>query len=215
MDNYITAEEVIRITNPVDILDKKGFEKELQRLGSPKAKADAIRTRMTRSINLNWDENPLYYKRFSERIEETLQAYKDKRISEKEYFEKMNELKEEFQRGDSDIRYPDSIKNKADAQAFYGVTIDVIRETGVEYNAGNTRKSFSEEEFAELSVLIEEIVAKHTKVDWYDNIDVHNRIAQEIEDLLFDFAEDKNIKLGFEQIDKILNEIKTVALKRY
>jgi len=215
MDNYIAAEEVIRITNPVDILDKKGFEKELQRLGSPKAKADAIRTRMTRSINLNWDENPLYYKRFSERIEETLQAYKDKRISEKEYFEKMNELKEEFQRGDSDIRYPDSIKNKADAQAFYGVTIDVIRETGVEYNAGNTRKSFSEEEFAELSVLIEEIVAKHTKVDWYDNIDVHNRIAQEIEDLLFDFAEDKNIKLGFEQIDKILNEIKTVALKRY
>ncbi len=32
MDNYISAEDVIRITNPVDILDKKGFEKELERL---------------------------------------------------------------------------------------------------------------------------------------------------------------------------------------
>ncbi len=58
MDNYIAAEDVIRITNPVDILDKKGFEEELNRLGSPRAKADAIRTRMTKSISAKWDENP-------------------------------------------------------------------------------------------------------------------------------------------------------------
>ena len=120
MDNYIAAEDVIRITNPVDILDKKGFEDELGRLGSPRARADAIRTRMTRSINTRWDENPLYYKKFSERIEEALQAYKDKRISEKEYFDRMNEIKEDYQKGDSGIEYPDSIKNQPDAQAFMG-----------------------------------------------------------------------------------------------
>jgi len=33
MDNYIAAEGVIRITNPVDILDEKGFAQELQRIG--------------------------------------------------------------------------------------------------------------------------------------------------------------------------------------
>jgi type I restriction enzyme R subunit len=126
MDNYIAAEEVIRITNPVDILDKKGFEDELNRLGSARAKADAIRTRMTRSINSRWDENPLYFKKFSERIEETLQAYRDKRISEKEYFERMNDIKEDYQKGDSGIEYPDSIKNQPNAQAFYGVAVDVI-----------------------------------------------------------------------------------------
>ena len=31
MDNYIAAEEVIRITNPVDILNVKAFEEELER----------------------------------------------------------------------------------------------------------------------------------------------------------------------------------------
>ncbi len=96
MDNYIAAEEIIRITNPVDILDKKSFEAELNRLGSPRAKADAIRTRMTKSISTKWDENPLYYKKFSERIEEVLEAYKDKRISEKEYFERMNNIKKKI-----------------------------------------------------------------------------------------------------------------------
>src|SRR5699024_1917585 len=55
MDNYIASEDVIRITNPVDILDEKGFEKELERLGTPRAKADAIRTRMSKSISTKWD----------------------------------------------------------------------------------------------------------------------------------------------------------------
>ena len=84
MDNYISAEEVIRITKPVDILDKINFEKELERLGSKRAKADAIRTRMTKSISEKWDENPAFYKKFSERIKEVLQAYREARISEGE-----------------------------------------------------------------------------------------------------------------------------------
>jgi len=215
MDNYIAAEEIIRITNPVDILDKKGFEEELNRLGSPRAKADAIRTRMTRSINMKWDENPLYYKKFSERIEETLQAYKDKRISEREYFERMNDLKKDYQKGYSGIEYPDNIKNEPNAQAFYGVTVDVIRETNEVYDVGNTKGAISEEQIAEISMLIEGIVNENTKRDWHDNIDVHNKIEQEVEDLLFEFAKTNNIDLDFDQIDKILKEVRTVALKRY
>lgn len=89
MDSYISAEEVIRITNPVDILNAKAFEKEIERLGSKREKADAIRTRLTKSIHTKWDENPAYYKKFSERIEETFQMYKDKRISEAEYLRRM------------------------------------------------------------------------------------------------------------------------------
>ena len=214
MDNYIAAEDIIRITNPVDILDKKGFEEELQRLGSPKAKADAIRTRMTRSINMKWDENPLYYKKFSERIEETLQAYKDKRISEKEYFERMSDLKGNYQKGDSGISYPDVINNMPDAQAFYGVVVAAGELDGI-YNLKNGKSVLSEEQIAKLSLQITDIVAKHTKVDWHDNRDVHNRMEQELEDLLFEFAEANNINLDFNQIDKILNETRIVALKRY
>src|SRR5699024_4526024 len=72
MDNYISAEEVIRITNPVDILNEKAFEEELERLDTKRAKADAIRTRLTKSVHAKWDENPAYYKKFSERIKEAI-----------------------------------------------------------------------------------------------------------------------------------------------
>src|SRR5699024_5049143 len=72
MDNYISAEEIIRITNPVDILNEKAFEEEIDRLGSKRAKADAIRTRLSKSVSTKWDENPAFYKKFSERIQEAL-----------------------------------------------------------------------------------------------------------------------------------------------
>lgn len=137
---------------------------------------------------MKWDQNPLYYKKFSERIEETLQDYKDKRISEREYFEKMNDLRKNYQKGYSGIEYPDNIKNRPNAQVFYGVTADIIKETNEVYDAGNTKGDISEEQIAEISMHIENIVAKYTKVNWYDNIDVHNKIEQEVEDLLFEFA---------------------------
>ena len=48
------------------------------RLGSPRAKADAICTRMTKRISEKWDENPAYYKKFSERIEEIIDSIRRK-----------------------------------------------------------------------------------------------------------------------------------------
>ena len=79
MDTYIAAEQVIKITSPVDILDKTDFEKELNKLGSNRAKADAIRTRMTQRIHFKYNENPAYYKKFSERIQEIIDEYKRNR----------------------------------------------------------------------------------------------------------------------------------------
>ncbi len=71
------------------------------------------------------------------------------------------------------------------------------------------------EQLAELALQIEEIVGEHTKVDWHQNRDVHNRIEQELEDLLFDFAEKRGLKLSLQQVDQILNDATKVALRRY
>jgi type I restriction enzyme R subunit len=207
MDNYISAEEVIRITNPVDILDKSKFEQELDRLGSKRAKADAIRTRMSKSISQKWDENPAHYKKFSQRIEEVLTAYREARISEGDYLNKMKEIVKDYRKGDSGIEYPESIRNDSHAQAFYGV----IRESVAEYNA----KPDLNELIAQLSLKVEKIINKHVKVDFHENTDIHNRIAQEIDDLLFDFKKKEGLNLSLDQIDKIIETIKSISIKRY
>jgi type I restriction enzyme, R subunit len=207
MDNYISAEEVIRITNPVDILNEKAFEEELERLNSKRAKADAIRTRLTKSIHAKWDENPAYYKKFSERIEETLKLYKEKRISEAEYLQKMKEIMKDYREGASVEDYPEVIRKNPNAQAFYGVTKDILSETqGV---------SVSLDALGKLALDMDQIIKEHSKVDWHDNIEVHNRIAQELDDLLYDFSKEHQIQMDFDTIDKIIEQVKTVALRRY
>lgn len=209
MDNYIAAEEVIRVTNPVDILNTKAFEEEIERLGSKRAKADAIRTRLTKSIHTKWDENPSFYKKFSERIEEAIKEYRDKRISEAEYLNRMKDIMKDYQSGESTEQYPTVIKENQNAQAFYGVTKDILSE------AKETFASYDTDILGDLALNMDEIIKEHQKVDWHDNLEIHNRIAQELDDLLFDFKDKHDLDLDFDTIDKIIEQIKTVALRRY
>ncbi|WP_279222067.1 type I restriction enzyme endonuclease domain-containing protein [Heliophilum fasciatum] len=207
MDQYIAAEEVIRITHPVDILDEQHFEEELKRLGSDRAKADAIMTRISKRINAKWDENPSYYKKFSERIEATIQEYKDKRISEAEYLKRMMEIKQDFRRGYTGVEYPECIRQNSHAQAFYGV----ICEEADEYSVDDGRTEI----LALLAMDITSIIEKHSKVDWHNNPEVHNKIAQEIDDLMYRYEKQHGLHLSYDQIDKIIENVKMVARTRY
>ena len=51
LDTHLSVAGLKKITSPIDILNKDDFEKELEELGSLRSKADAIASRMTRSIS--------------------------------------------------------------------------------------------------------------------------------------------------------------------
>ena len=58
LDTHLSVAGLKQITSPIDILNKDDFERELEQLGSSKAKADAISSRLTRSISEKYQENP-------------------------------------------------------------------------------------------------------------------------------------------------------------
>ena len=78
-----------------------------------------------------------------------------------------------------------------------------------------TTASYDVDTLGSLASRMDEIIKEHQKVDWHDNLEIHNRIAQELDDLLFDFKEKYNFEIDFDTIDKIIEQIKTVALRRY
>jgi len=221
MDTYIAAEDVIQITAPVDILNEEEFEEELMRLDSKRAKADAIRTRITKRINAKWDENPTYYKSFARRIEEIIRAYKEKRISEADYLARMNEVKRDFRKGYSETVYPEKIRSNFHAQAFYGVIKEILEdESGYDSDVSEGFKEQGnvynyEDILADLATDIDIIIKKHSKVDWHDNPDVHKRISQEVDELLYKMKKKYFPELSYKQIDKMIENIKTIALRRY
>jgi type I restriction enzyme R subunit len=206
LDTHLAVVGLKQITNPVDILNRDEFEKEIEELGSARSKADAIRTTMTKSISQRHDENPAYYNSFSKRIKDVLEEYKNRVISEAEYLNKMHTILEDYRRGQSNVSFPEKIKGNVHAQAFYGVVSAVL--------AGVKDLNIDIDVVAEMSIAITSIIEQHNYVDWQNNTDIHNRIAQEIDDLFYSY-EQQGIKLDFDTIDKITENVKTVALRRF
>ena len=62
---------------------------------------------------------------------------------------------------------------------------------------------------------ITKIVANHSQVDWTNNKTIHDRISQDIDDLFYDYEKERGLKLSFDTIDKIIENVKTVALRRF
>ena len=207
LDTHLSVARLKKITSPIDILNKDDFEKELEELGSLRSKADAIASRMTRSISEKRDENPAYYDSFSKRIRDALALYKEKVISEAEYLAKMRTIMEDYHAGRSTVSYPERIKNNVHAQAFFGVLTALFDEVEDE--------RITPDFVAEVSEEITKIVASHSQVDWTNNKTIHDRISQDIDDLFYKYEKEHGLKLSFDLIDKIIDNVKTVALRRF
>lgn len=207
LDTHLSVVGLKQLTNPIDILNKEAFEQELEELGSLRAKADGIKSRLAKSISEKHDENPAYYDRFSKRIEQALAEYKEKVITEAEYLAKMREIMDDYLSNKVDVRYPEAIKHNVHAQAFYGVLSAIFDD--------EKAPAITADFIAEASVKITEIIQTHIKPEWEHNTSIHNRISQDIDDLFFDYQKERGVSLSFETVDKIIDNVKTVAFRRY
>ena len=175
-------------------------------MGTDRGKADAIRTRLTRTISEKSKEDPAYYKKFSTRIEETIEAYRNRRITDSEYLQKMQDIKEDFRKGNSGISYPTNITTE-NSRAFYGVIYDKL--------IPRMKENANIEEIGEITLTIQREIESKIKRDWHYNTDIHNEIAQAIDDTIFMYATRKNINLDLEELDKLIEEIINIALMKY
>ncbi|WP_312368656.1 type I restriction endonuclease subunit R [Lachnoclostridium sp.] len=225
LDTHMSVVGLKRITDPVDILNQSDLEKELEELGTLRSKADAIHSKMTKSISEKYDENPAYYDSFSKRIKDTLQLYKEKIITDAEYLTKMRSIMADYAAGVSDVEYPEKLKYNVHAQAFYGVIGAILNDeidkpsnaymvaNGISYQAGT--KQTKQDLIADIAIEITNIIEKHSMVDWSNNKTVHDRIAQDIDDLFYIYECTGKFKLPFEVIDKVIENVKTTALRRF
>ena len=205
LDTYMSVKDVQQIYEPIDIMNIGDFDKVVDKLPSDRSKADAIVSHLTKRIKLNRDEDPAFYDSFSKRINAVLEEFKNRILSEKEYLKQMFEVLGDFRRGDTKQKFPEKIAGDLDAQAFYGVTMPVLSD---KYNMDS-------ETIATVSQKITQIVRTHDTVDWKTNIDIHNRIRQDIDDLFYELENDKGVAVDFDDIDKITESVLNVAMRRF
>lgn len=214
IDKHITSDgEVLRITELVNIFDKEQRQAEVEKLTGKAAKADHIASRTIKAINIRMNEDPIFYKRLSQLIKETIDDYHRQRITEAEYLAKAKDYEDTFIKGKRD-NIPDRIKDNNTAIAFYNLAAE-------DWKEGLSKKSNNIEIAAEIGegidyVMRDNIFEKGKKViDWQNNIDIEGRIKIQIDDFLYDTKSKYDLDISFDQFDQLIAECIKVAKVKY
>jgi type I restriction enzyme, R subunit len=207
VDSHVGAGEVEPITELVNIFDKEAFAREVEKAGSSASKADLIAYRTKKTISEKWQEDPAFYKRFSQLLEEAIEAFRQRRLSDAEYLKRVIEIMQSVvNRTGDDIPAP--LRQHDVAIAFYGVIVEKIGK----HEAAEDRRS---QLGAEVSLGIDEIICRMKIVNWETNTDVQNQMRNRIEDYLFELKDKHSISLDFGDMDGIMEQCLDIAKVRY
>ncbi len=208
LDSHISASDVATIVEPVNIFNVEAFEAEIARLQSAAAKADTIAHRTKRTITEYMERDPAFYEKFSRLIDEAIQAYREGRISEAEYLQRVTEIMRTVQSG-RDESTPDKLHRYRDASAYYGV----IREPLAQYTLDAANMSI-DDLVADVAIRLEQIIEERKIRDWVNNKDVKDEIKLAMEDYLYSVKGRYDIPLTGGDMDVILDRVIEVACQR-
>lgn len=206
LDTYVGAEGIEVITSPLNIFDEEVFKKEVERVtGSVASKADAIAHRMKQVISVKMDEDPVFFKKFSQLIDDAIKSFREKRMSEAQYLASIMNIRNNFAHGRMEGT-PTVLDGKPEARAFYGVIKEKI--------AGSDSAEVKDK-LAQVGVGIDSILTKLMIRDWKRNEDVQKHMQNEIEDYLLDSQREVGVEINFDQLDAILSDIIRIAKNVY
>lgn len=208
IDTHVTTEKIETITELVNIFDKELFQQELENTIGKAAKADKIASRTAKHISEKMDEDPAFYKKFSQMLKDTIAEYEAKRIDEAQYLAKVQEIMDGvLAHTDGDI--PESLRSMDVAKAFFGI---VNEEFADKFDDDEIRKRIA----ADSALAIDKTILDLVRVDWQNSVDIAKRMIHLIGDYLIDEVRDKyQIPMTFEEIDEIAQRCVDVAKIRY
>ena len=151
-------------------------------------------------------EDPAFYKRFSELLKETIAAFREERIKANEYLRKVTEIMNAVLNRTGD-RIPAKLQNYDVAKAYFGSIKEILA------RFDKSREEF-DDTIADVALAIDEVIERNRIVNWISDIDTQNRMKNEIEDFLFDFKNKEGIDLTFEDMDAIMEQCLDIAKVR-
>jgi type I restriction enzyme, R subunit len=202
LDEHVKATGVNPITELVNIFNQAEFNAEVERLISPVAKADTILNRMKRTVTERMEEDPAFYRRFADMIEDTILAYKEGRLSELDYLNLAAQALDELRSGQGS-GLPSQLSRYFHAPAYYGVLQPIL-------DGGQ----LSDSTIADIAIQIEALIEQRKIRDWASNRDVQNQIRRELDNYLFELEKQQGVVLTGDQLDTMIDTLMDVAIAR-
>lgn len=214
IDTHIQSDKVEVITGLVNIFDKDRFQAEVEKTEGVAAKADKIASRTAKHITEKMEEDPAFYRKFSDMLKETIDEYQKQRLTEAEYFDKVRDIMEAvLSHTDSDI--PAELDGRETAKAFFGLSMESL---GEKLPDVKVRREAAVDAALKIDELIRKAVLDNGKpvVDWQYKSNITGKLQIDIGDYLIDEVRDKhNLDLSFGEMDAMAERYIEVAKVRY
>ena len=209
LDDHVIAMPAIRIIEAVNINDPTALKKVVDETGVTAAsKADRIASATKRTITEKMEQDPSFYARFSEMLEQTIRDYRAKRLSEIDYLNSIVDIAQKVANKDHGRGLPPEIKADDDAAAFYGI-IEPIIASAVTVDAPKDLA-------VTVTLRILAIVKAHHIVDMWSNEIAQNNMRNAIDDYFFDHLRDaQGLELPVDKLDDLQEQIMRVARARF
>ncbi len=209
LDDHVVALPAETIIEVVNINDPDALKAVVEETGvSEASRADRIASATRRAITEKMEEDPTFYREFSELLEDTIRAYRERRLSERDYLNSVVDLASKVARKDRGREVPEPIRGDDDAQAFFGVLDTRLTTRGGVQVSGD--------DAAHIALDIVGIIRAHLIVDIWSNDVAQNNLRNAIDDFFFDVLRDqKGIELPVEVLDDIELKIMDLARARF
>jgi type I restriction enzyme R subunit len=153
------------------------------------------------------DEDPALYQKFSIMIQEVIDDFRARRISELEYLRKAEDIAEAVRtkrRADA----PESLIGKEDELAYFGVALPAFSASGKDDDSARSCAALA-------AIAAAESIKRHWKVRFWDDVDARKLVANDLDDFLFDIAKAKyGIELDGDAMDDLIEKVLAVAQRR-
>jgi type I restriction enzyme R subunit len=212
LDTHISASEVVQLNAPVNIFDEAAFQKvvEDQGAGGEKnlgAKADMIAHATKRAIHERLEQDPAFYEKFSRMIQQAIDDYRARRLSDMEYLQRVTDIKDAVVSRKSDD-LPPALSGDADAAAVYGLLHPFVANHVSDDEEARSAAG-------EAAVAVWDIFRRNRKVGYWDDLDAQRQTMNEIDDYLYDEVKGaRGIALTTQEMDEIIDRAMQLARHR-
>ena len=191
-----------QLWEPINLLDTGQLVRLLaDESKSTGAKADMIAAAARHVIEREMANDPDYYRKYSKRLQGVIQAWHDGRSGAQETLERVREIAVKIAtHTDDDI--PRELAGRRMASRYYGC----VRESTPSYGSVDPQPA------ARIAMRIAERLTRHKIRDWRTNPDAINRMRSEIDDILFEVAEERGIPISLEEQDAIIDRCIEAAI---
>jgi len=159
-----------------------------------------------RAITERLEQDPAFYEKFSALIQQAIDDYRAKRLSDQDYLHRVTEIKDAVvSRKGEDL--PPALAGDADAAAVYGLLGPFVAN-----HLSDSEQA--REAAAEAAKAVWDIFRRNRKVGYWDDLDAQRRTMNEIDDYLYDEVKGaRGIALSTVEMDEIID--KTMQLARH